>query len=63
MSDTRLTLNVSEAGALLGVSRGTAYSLAKSGQIPVVRLGKRMLVPRAQFERLLAGQWTPTVKN
>jgi excisionase family DNA binding protein len=63
MSDTKLTLNVGEAGALLGVSRGTAYSLAKAGQIPIVKLGKRLLVPKAQFERLLAGQWTPPTKN
>ena len=59
-SDAKLTLNVGEAAALLGVSRGTAYTLAKNGQIPVVKLGKRLLVPRAAFERLLIGQWSPT---
>lgn len=50
----RRTWTVEEAGRILGVSRMTAYSLAKSGAIPVLKIGKRLLVPRAALERLLA---------
>jgi len=49
----RQTVSVEEAGRLLGISRGTAYEAAKSGSIPVIRIGKRLLVPRAALERLL----------
>ena len=50
----RLTLTVEEAAHLLGISRGLAYELARSGQLPVVRLGRRLLVPRVALERMLA---------
>jgi len=39
----------------LGVGRATAYAAAKSGQIPVIRIGRRMLVTKAGLEALLAG--------
>lgn len=57
----RLCLSVPEAAKLLGISRGLAYELAGSGQLPVVRLGRRLLVPRAALENMLAQ--TKTVGN
>jgi excisionase family DNA binding protein len=48
-----LTLTVEEAGQLLGISRGTAYRAAASGQIPTIRLGRRLLVPTARLHQLL----------
>jgi excisionase family DNA binding protein len=47
----RLTISVEEAGRILGVSRGAAY--AKDGSIPTIRLGKRLLVPKAALEKML----------
>jgi len=49
----KLTLDISEAAELLGISRNLAYELAKSGTLPVVKLGKRLLVPRRALEKLL----------
>ena len=57
----RLCLSVPEAAKLLGISRGLAYELAGSGQLPVVRLGRRLLMPRAALENMLAQ--TKTVGN
>jgi excisionase family DNA binding protein len=51
----RLTHTVEEAGAILGVSRNSAYALARTGAIPTIRLGKRLLVPQAGLESLLRG--------
>ncbi|MFO8102067.1 MAG: helix-turn-helix domain-containing protein [Dehalococcoidia bacterium] len=51
--EEKLTLTVEESARLLGISRGLAYELARTGQIPVIRFGRRMLVPRAALERLL----------
>jgi excisionase family DNA binding protein len=51
----RVTLNLPEAAKQLGISRGAAYAAAGRGEIPTVRIGKRLLVPRAALERLLGG--------
>lgn len=51
--DERLTLSVEEAGRLLGISRGLAYMLVNRGDIPSIRLGRRIVVPRRALDRLL----------
>jgi len=52
----RLTMTVAEAGEALGVSRATAYMLAKTGGIPVIRLGeRRLVVPKVALLKLLEG--------
>jgi excisionase family DNA binding protein len=48
-----LTLTVEETGRLLGISRGAAYRAAACGQIPTIRLGRRLLVPTARLHQLL----------
>ena len=49
----RLTVSVEEAGRLLGISRGLAYMLVNRGDIPSIRLGRRLVVPRRALDRLL----------
>jgi excisionase family DNA binding protein len=49
-----LVLTVVSAGRLLGVSRATAYKLAKNGQLPTLRLSRRLVVPKAALERMLS---------
>lgn len=51
--EMRLTVGVEEAGKMLGVSRATAFKLAKSGRIPTIRLGRKLLVPKAAIFKLL----------
>jgi excisionase family DNA binding protein len=53
--EAALTISVERAGELLGLSRHSAYRAAHTGQIPAIRIGKRLLVPKAQFEQFLAG--------
>jgi excisionase family DNA binding protein len=48
-----LTVSVEEAGRILGISRGAAYTYARDGSIPTIRLGKRLLVPKAALDKLL----------
>ena len=36
--------SIEEAAALIGVSRNTAYALAREGKLPVVKIGMRRLV-------------------
>lgn len=44
---------VPEAGARLGLSRAAAYAAAQRGDLPTIRIGRRIMVPRAAFARLL----------
>ncbi len=48
-------LSVSEAGRLLGICRDSAYAAVRNGTLPSIRIGKRIVVPRAALERLLNG--------
>lgn len=48
-----LTHTVEEAAQMLGISRGAAYEAAANGDIPTIRIGRRILVPRRAFERML----------
>ena len=48
-----LTLTVAETAKVLGISRNLAYQLVRQGDIPSLRLGRRIVVPRAALERLL----------
>lgn len=52
--EKRLCLTVPEAAEMLGISRNFAYELVKQGQLPVIRLGKRLLVPKIGLEKKLA---------
>ena len=54
-SEKRLVLSVTEAAAALGISRAHAYELVARGQLPSLRLGRRIVVPRRGLERLLNG--------
>ena len=48
-------LSVPEAGRLLGICRDSAYAAVRNGTLPSIRIGKRIVVPRAALERLLNG--------
>lgn len=52
-STARQTISVEEAGKRLGISRNTAYEAAARGDIPTLRIGRRLLVPEVAFARLL----------
>ena len=47
------TLKIEEAARILGIGRQKAYELARSGELPVLRFGKRMVVPKIALQRLL----------
>lgn len=49
----RLTLTVEEAGEALGIGRNLAYDAVRRGEIPSVKIGRRLLVPRAALDGLL----------
>ena len=57
-TEEKLVYTVEEAGRLLGIGRSAAYEAARSGEIPVIRIGRRWLVSKIALDRMLseAGQ-------
>ena len=55
MAQEKLTLSIEEAAAAIGIGRNLCYSRAKAGQIPTIRIGRRLLVPRRALDKLLEG--------
>ncbi len=56
-----LLLTVSEAARLLRISRGCAYEAVRRSELPHVRIGKTIRIPRHGLEALLA-ETTPDGK-
>jgi excisionase family DNA binding protein len=50
------TYTIDEYAQKLGVGRNTAYEAAHRGEIPVIKIGKRLLVPRAAGDKMLEGE-------
>lgn len=50
---TRETISVPEAGRILGLSRDGAYAAVARGEIPVLRIGRKLLVPRRRLMAML----------
>lgn len=51
--EERLTLAVNEVAHLLGLSRGAAYEAVRTGQIPSIRIGRRIIIPRVALIKIL----------
>jgi excisionase family DNA binding protein len=47
------TVTVAQAAETLGISRGTAYAAVRTGELPSIRVGRRLLVPTAALRQLL----------
>ena len=54
MSTRKLALSVEEAAELLGISRGLAYELVHRNELPALRLGRRLVIPAAALEAMVA---------
>lgn len=52
----RLVYTVEEVGELLGISRVTAYNLARQGRLGAIRISdRRIIVPKVAVQKLLDG--------
>lgn len=48
-----LTITVEDAARLLGISRNSAFRAVRSGELPAIRIGRRLLVPRDRVVAML----------
>jgi len=47
------TISIEEAGKILGVGRDASYRAVHNGEIPAIKIGRRLRVPRVALQRLL----------
>ena len=50
------TVTVEDAGALLGLGRSGAYDAAQRGDLPTIRVGRRLLVPVPALLRMVGAE-------
>lgn len=55
-AEGRLALSVEEAAECLGVGRSAMYEAIKVGRVPVVRFGRRVLVPVHGLQQWLTAE-------
>lgn len=48
-----------DVGKRLNLSKTTTWKMVHTRQIPSIKLGKRIVVPKAALEKVLAGGWQP----
>jgi len=52
--EDKLTYSVEEAAKLLGIGRNLCYEKVKTGEIPVLKIGRRLLIPKVALDKLLS---------
>jgi hypothetical protein len=52
----RAVVGVPTGGAVLGLSRSASYRAAERGEIPTIRLGRRLVVPVPRLLAMLEGE-------
>ncbi len=53
MAKQTVAFNIKDTAKMLGIGRNQAYEAARRGDIPTIRIGKRILVPKVALERML----------
>ncbi len=53
VTDLPLVLTVEEAARVLRIGRSSAYEAARTGELPTVRIGRILRVPRSAIEEML----------
>ena len=52
----KVAYSVTEVALMLGISRSSAYEYVRTGELPSMRLGNRIVIPRLAFETMLDQQ-------
>ncbi|MDR6659787.1 hypothetical protein J2W51_002357 [Tardiphaga robiniae] len=55
VEDDRLVYDLVEAGAMLGLNKNASYKAAQRGDIPTIRIGKLLKVPKVAFHAMING--------
>ena len=56
MDELPLILTVEDVQNILRIGRNTAYGLARSGQLPSIRIGRQVRITKDALDRYLSAQ-------
>ena len=59
----KLVYSPKEVGELLGLGRSSTYEALAEGRIPSIRVGRKLLIPKAGLIKLLQGEAEPVVSE
>ena len=54
--EDHLTWSIPYAGSKVSLGKNASYAAARRGEIPTIRFGKKLRVPKAKFLKMLAGE-------
>jgi excisionase family DNA binding protein len=63
MTNASLTLTVEQAATLLSISRTHAYELVRRHELPALKLGRRVVIPRIAVETMVERASTAASTN
>jgi excisionase family DNA binding protein len=63
MDNEATVLTVPEAARILRLSRTFAYQLVAEGELPCLRLGRRVLIPRSALEAFIENRAVGAVRS
>jgi len=52
-TNEKIAYSVNEVAKLLGISPATCYEHCTRGTLPTIKFGRRILIPKAAFDRFL----------
>ncbi len=52
---TKMTLSVSEAAEMIGISKPKVYDLIRDGELPSIHVGKKIVIPKQAVIDWLSG--------
>ena len=53
LNTEKLTYSAREGAQALGISKNSMYSAIRNGEIPYIKVGKRILIPKCSIDSLL----------
>lgn len=56
MAVEKMAYSIQEASEAIGLHPNTIYGLVKSGKLPAITLGRKILISKLELSRWLAGQ-------
>lgn len=53
LDEMPLIMTVTDVGRIMGISKVKAYELVKTDGFPIIKVGRRITIPKPAFERWL----------
>jgi putative molybdopterin biosynthesis protein len=59
MATEKMAYNIRETAEAIGLHPNTVYELVKKGELPAIKLGRKILISKLELSKFLVGQLNP----